>query len=250
MATVEAGFVALALSRGRERVRQPPRLLFMRPETLGEVSVEVLDAYAACRQRLASAEASLTPAPRLELDSAGPAWWARVAELNSVHATLALTSWDRYSPSIQSLLERSAGVSLSAYEESWRTQRRLIDEVDAAMDGHDALLLPANPYPGLCWHEWPGPKVFEWYRFCWPFNITLQPAITIPWSFSADGVPIAYQLVGHRGADERLLDVATWCESRGSFDTRPVTPAYGRSAEARATGDASLLRFRPPLASR
>jgi Asp-tRNA(Asn)/Glu-tRNA(Gln) amidotransferase A subunit family amidase len=35
-----------------------------------------------------------------------------------------------------------------------------------------------------------------------------MPAISIPWSRSADGVPIALQIVGRRGRDWEVLAVA------------------------------------------
>jgi aspartyl-tRNA(Asn)/glutamyl-tRNA(Gln) amidotransferase subunit A len=40
------------------------------------------------------------------------------------------------------------------------------------------------------------------------FNITGHPAIEIPCGRGADGLPRAIQLVGHRGATERLLQGA------------------------------------------
>lgn len=40
------------------------------------------------------------------------------------------------------------------------------------------------------------------------FNVTGNPVVTIPAGFAADGMPIDLQIVGHRGADMELLDIA------------------------------------------
>jgi amidase len=44
--------------------------------------------------------------------------------------------------------------------------------------------------------------------FTAPFNISGQPAISIPWATSSSGLPIGVQLVGRPGADRLLLAVA------------------------------------------
>ena len=44
------------------------------------------------------------------------------------------------------------------------------------------------------------------------FNITGHPAIAIPCGNGADGLPRSLQLVGHRGATDRLLEVAAAVE--------------------------------------
>jgi amidase len=44
--------------------------------------------------------------------------------------------------------------------------------------------------------------------FTAPFNLTGQPAITIPWGKTAGGLPIGVQLVGRRGSDRLLLALA------------------------------------------
>ena len=72
------------------------------------------------------------------------------------------------------------------------------------------------------WEDWSGPTTFDWYRFCWPFNLSWHPGITIPWSLSSEGLPIAYQLVGRLDVDEELLGVAAWCERNTDFDRTPV----------------------------
>jgi aspartyl-tRNA(Asn)/glutamyl-tRNA(Gln) amidotransferase subunit A len=46
-----------------------------------------------------------------------------------------------------------------------------------------------------------------------PFNMTGHPAISLPCGFSADGLPIAIQLVGRFRGDVELLRVSALFEA-------------------------------------
>jgi aspartyl-tRNA(Asn)/glutamyl-tRNA(Gln) amidotransferase subunit A len=87
--------------------------------------------------------------------------------------------------------------------------------VDRALDGVDALLLPAMPIGapplGASSVDVDGrPQSVRavMLRLTQLFNITGHPAMAIPCGRGADGLPRAIQLVGHRGSTERLIQVA------------------------------------------
>ena len=61
-----------------------------------------------------------------------------------------------------------------------------------------------------------------------PYNITGQPAASIPAGFSADRLPIGVQLVGRRWQDGELLALAHQLESALPFSTRPLGAAVGK----------------------
>lgn len=48
----------------------------------------------------------------------------------------------------------------------------------------------------------------EWARFCYPFNLTRQPACSIPCGFSSTGLPIGLQIIGRQFDDINVLRVA------------------------------------------
>jgi aspartyl-tRNA(Asn)/glutamyl-tRNA(Gln) amidotransferase subunit A len=50
-------------------------------------------------------------------------------------------------------------------------------------------------------------------NFTQPFNLSGLPSVSLPWTTSKDGVPIAIQLVGRRGDDWRVLALAQRLES-------------------------------------
>ncbi len=51
-----------------------------------------------------------------------------------------------------------------------------------------------------------------WYPYTHPFNLTGNPAITLPAGFARDGLPVAIQIVGRYGADDEVLRAAALLE--------------------------------------
>lgn len=64
----------------------------------------------------------------------------------------------------------------------------------------------------------------DWTPFTYPFNLTGQPAASIPCGFDRDGLPVGLQIVGPVGADALVLRVA-----RAFERVRPI-PLPPRSA--------------------
>ena len=77
----------------------------------------------------------------------------------------------------------------------------------------DLLLTPAMPIAafeagrevpeGSEDPRWPG-----WTPFTYPFNLTQQPAATVPCGFTSAGLPAGLQIVGPRHADALVLRAA------------------------------------------
>jgi aspartyl-tRNA(Asn)/glutamyl-tRNA(Gln) amidotransferase subunit A len=57
--------------------------------------------------------------------------------------------------------------------------------------------------PGSASRRWT-----SWTPFTYPFNMTQQPAASVPCGFTADGRPIGLQIVGPRHADDAVLAAA------------------------------------------
>ncbi|MFF0361398.1 amidase [Streptomyces fungicidicus] len=80
-------------------------------------------------------------------------------------------------------------------------------------DTYDLLVTPTMPITafeagaevpkGSGHHRWTG-----WTPFTYPFNMTQQPAATVPVGADADGLPIGLQLVSARHRDDLVLRVA------------------------------------------
>jgi aspartyl-tRNA(Asn)/glutamyl-tRNA(Gln) amidotransferase subunit A len=54
---------------------------------------------------------------------------------------------------------------------------------------------------------------FGYTPFTFPFNLTGQPAITVPCGMAADGLPVGLQIIGRRYADGTVLRAAAAFES-------------------------------------
>jgi aspartyl-tRNA(Asn)/glutamyl-tRNA(Gln) amidotransferase subunit A len=64
-----------------------------------------------------------------------------------------------------------------------------------------------------------------WFPYTHPFNLTGNPAVTLPAGFHSDGLPVAIQLVARRGADALLIKAAALFEkSRPWSERRPNLP--------------------------
>ncbi|MEC3978640.1 amidase [Amycolatopsis sp. H20-H5] len=89
---------------------------------------------------------------------------------------------------------------------------------------HDILITPTMPIPAFeAGHDvppgsglsgWP-----DWTPFTYPFNMTQQPAISIPAGQTSTGLPVGLQLVGPRHSDDLVLAVAKLLE-----EIRPWSP--------------------------
>ncbi len=87
---------------------------------------------------------------------------------------------------------------------------------------YDLLLTPMMPIPALPvgqdLHD-PARETawIDWSPFSYPFNLTRQPAASIPCGLTAAGLPIGLQIVGPLYADARVL-----CAARAFETTQPV----------------------------
>ena len=52
----------------------------------------------------------------------------------------------------------------------------------------------------------------RWTPFTYPFNMTQQPAISIPVGTTSAGLPVGLQIIGPRHADGLVLAAARWVE--------------------------------------
>ena len=137
------------------------------------------------------------------------------------HAPLLATEADRYSPGVRRRIELGRYVLAEDYLRAMQARDVLRRHVDKALEGLDALLLPALPIGppriGDSTVDIGGvaePVRAIMLRLTQLFDITGHPAIALPCGVGKDGFPRSLQLVGHRGSTERLLDVAAAVESQ------------------------------------
>ena len=79
-------------------------------------------------------------------------------------------------------------------------------------------LAPKEGEPAMAWLN----NAADWVPFTPVWNVTGQPAISLPLHQSADGLPVGVQLVGPPAGEELLLSLSAQLETaRPWHDRRP-----------------------------
>jgi aspartyl-tRNA(Asn)/glutamyl-tRNA(Gln) amidotransferase subunit A len=65
---------------------------------------------------------------------------------------------------------------------------------------------------------------FDWAPFAYPFNLTQQPAATVPCGIADDGLPVGLQIVGKKFADRLVLQASRAFERARPFAAAPMLP--------------------------
>jgi aspartyl-tRNA(Asn)/glutamyl-tRNA(Gln) amidotransferase subunit A len=124
-----------------------------------------------------------------------------------------------YTPPVRQRIELARYVLAEDYVRAQEIREALRREVDAALDGRQALVLPTLPIPaptiGQASAEVGGakhPVRALMLRLTQLFNLTGHPAISIPCGTTSAGLPCGLQLVGARGGTKALLAVAAAVE--------------------------------------
>ncbi len=122
------------------------------------------------------------------------------------------------------LAEVKSGRALSAvaYLEAFLARGALAHRMAQFHERHDLLLTPQMPTgaipvggdvpPGGRFSHW-----VEWSPFTYPFNVTQQPAASVPCGFTRDGLPIGLQIVGPMREDALVLRAARAFETARPF---------------------------------
>jgi Asp-tRNA(Asn)/Glu-tRNA(Gln) amidotransferase A subunit family amidase len=133
-------------------------------------------------------------------------------------------------PSFVRLLRRGGGVSTRDYLGAQARVNAYWQEVHTFLARFDLLLTPTTavaPFPlgrGVP-REIAGRDVSRlgWMPFTFPFNLTGQPAVSVPAGWTDDGLPVGLQIVGRRHADRTVLAAAAAFEAVSPWrDRRPT----------------------------
>ncbi|WP_326565851.1 amidase [Amycolatopsis rhabdoformis] len=126
-------------------------------------------------------------------------------------------SEDRVDPGLRRVWEQGKTYSASDYLDATAARAALGIRMGEFHTRYDVLITPTIPIPpfeaghdvppGSGLSEWP-----EWTPFTYPFNMTQQPAISVPAGRTASGLPVGLQIVGPRHSDDLVLAVAKLLE--------------------------------------
>jgi len=130
-----------------------------------------------------------------------------LVEAATYHRRWVAESPEKYGADVLAHLKRGLGVPGVDYVDALRERSRLVEEAERAMEGIDALLLPATAIVAPRIEA--GDEVREpLTRFTRPFNTTGQPVVALP--APGSGLPVGMQVVGRTNSD--TLRAAMWLE--------------------------------------
>src|SRR5205823_4176628 len=128
-------------------------------------------------------------------------------EAAAYHRRWATDSPEKYGEDVLRLIRRGFEVTPASYEQALLERTRLQDEAERAMEGLDALILPATAVvaPPI---ETANDMLQPLSRFTRPFNTTRQPVAVLP--APVRGLPIGIQVAGVTNTE--TLRAAAWLE--------------------------------------
>jgi aspartyl-tRNA(Asn)/glutamyl-tRNA(Gln) amidotransferase subunit A len=126
----------------------------------------------------------------------------------------------RMDPTLVKFIRRGGGISARDYLLAYAAIETYWQEVRTFLERFDLLLTPTAavaPFPA---GEAPPREiagealsVLGWMPFTYPFNLTGQPAASVPAGFTDSGLPVGLQIIGRRHADRTVLAAARAFES-------------------------------------
>lgn len=150
------------------------------------------------------------------------------ASLNDLMAT----KGDLLDPGLRKIVERGQKLSGLDWGRAALGKIALWDKMRRFYERYDLLLTPTLPQTafelGIDGPDTVAGKSVEglgWTPFTYPFNLTGQPAASVPCGFDSQGLPVGLQIVGRRFADATVLRAAAafealqpWASYRPSLD--------------------------------
>jgi aspartyl-tRNA(Asn)/glutamyl-tRNA(Gln) amidotransferase subunit A len=153
-------------------------------------------------------------------------WPAHVARLAPK-----LKQWaNQMDPGLVACIEAGAKISVVDYL-LWRERKMAyVSAINQWFEDWDFLLTPAVsvaafPAELLMPKHWPSHEWdwLSWAEFSYPFNMSWNPAASVPCGFTADGLPVGLQVVGRRFDDLGVLQAAAAFEAVQPWaDKRPA----------------------------
>jgi aspartyl-tRNA(Asn)/glutamyl-tRNA(Gln) amidotransferase subunit A len=132
-------------------------------------------------------------------------------------------------PGLLAIAAEGATYDVVALQRAAKARAELAIAMQLFFERHDLLLTPTLPLTAFpAGQEVADPasqkRWTAWTPFSFPFNLTQQPAITVPIGLSQGGLPMGLQIVGPRYADASVLRAARAVEAAV---TMPRPPAWG-----------------------
>jgi aspartyl-tRNA(Asn)/glutamyl-tRNA(Gln) amidotransferase subunit A len=143
-----------------------------------------------------------------------------------------LERWEaRMDPGLVACIKASTNVSIADYQLARERKMAYVASIHRWFEDWDFLLTPAVSVAAFSaeklmpdhWpqHEW---DWVSWAEFSYPFNMSWNPAASVPCGFNGNGLPVGLQIVGKRFDDLGVLQASAafeklmpWADRRPSL---------------------------------
>lgn len=131
-------------------------------------------------------------------------------------------------PALADVIAQARSITLDDYQEAVRLRGLLGSHMRLFMERYDLLVTPTLPIPAFeAGKLQPDAadktgKWVNWTPFSYPFNLTQQPAASVPCGFTSGGLPAGLHLVGRMFDDRTVLRAAHAYEQ--AVDWRKARP--------------------------
>jgi aspartyl-tRNA(Asn)/glutamyl-tRNA(Gln) amidotransferase subunit A len=152
-------------------------------------------------------------------------WWAGARALLG---RLPAAKKKLLDPALADVVEQAKSITLDDYQDAVRERALLGSRMRQFMQGYDLLVTPSLPIPAFeagklapAAPDQTG-KWVNWTPFSYPFNLTQQPAASVPCGFTKAGLPAGLHIVGRMFEDAKVLSASYAYErAAGWYKTRP-----------------------------
>jgi Asp-tRNA(Asn)/Glu-tRNA(Gln) amidotransferase A subunit family amidase len=174
-----------------------------------QVSPVIADAFQALLDRLAAAGHTLVPLPTGSTGTgcAADMWTVWMSRVHESFVTWSDAQREKLGPGLQSVYADGAAVKVDALSRSRGRLREFSGQLAGAFADFDLLLSPSTPSvaPPLQTDLAQAANWFDDNGFSYPFNLTQQPALSLPLGRDATGLPFGLQIAGRKYHDAQVL---------------------------------------------
>jgi aspartyl-tRNA(Asn)/glutamyl-tRNA(Gln) amidotransferase subunit A len=139
-------------------------------------------------------------------------------------------------PGLLRLVISAQNISAIQLQAAYAEMRALSQKMQLFHQDYDLLLTPTIPITAFAAGvDTPDatrfPQWFDWTPLTWPFNLTRQPAASVPCGF-IEGLPIGLQIVGPMFSEQNILRASCCVEQACATGARPSLAAGGHDRDA------------------
>jgi aspartyl-tRNA(Asn)/glutamyl-tRNA(Gln) amidotransferase subunit A len=140
---------------------------------------------------------------------------------------------DLVDPLIRAVGARGETTSILTLQRAMRERTQIAAAAKDFFNRYDLLVGPVMPMaayeadrdtpPGFPADDW------TWCPYTYPWNMTGQPAASVPIGFTSGGLPVGVQIIGRMGDEAIVLRAAAAIESRAHVHSQRPCMVLGRS---------------------